>query len=80
VERGKAETSYIPQRSPAWCDWVLVRSNLPHKQASFVDYYSAPQVTTSDHKPVGALLQVRQYCACFSLVFKRHDMCDVRLL
>jgi hypothetical protein len=58
VERGKAETSYITQRSPAWCDRVLVRSNLPHKQASFVDYYSAPQVTTSDHKPVGAVLKV----------------------
>jgi hypothetical protein len=58
VERDTPETRYITKRSPAWCDRVLVRSNLPHKQATCVDYYSAPQVDTSDHKPVGALLKV----------------------
>ncbi len=59
VKRGETDTSYITQRSPAWCDRVLVRSNLPHKRATWVDYYSAPQVATSDHKPVGAVLKVR---------------------
>jgi hypothetical protein len=46
------------QRSPAWCDRVLWRSNLPFKQAKALDYFTAADIGTSDHKPVGAVLQV----------------------
>eukprot|EP00798_Chlamydomonas_sp_ICE-L_P013605 gene13605-19478_t len=49
---------YLPQRSPAWCDRILYRSNLPLKQVKVVDYYCAPDVDSSDHKPVGALFNV----------------------
>ncbi|KAG2498410.1 hypothetical protein HYH03_003669 [Edaphochlamys debaryana] len=49
---------YNPQRSPAWCDRILYRSNLPLKQIRVLGYFSAPDIATSDHKPVGAVLQV----------------------
>jgi hypothetical protein len=49
----------MTKRSPAWCDRVLLRSNLPHKRASVLSYYSTPELSTSDHKPVGALIKVR---------------------
>jgi hypothetical protein len=58
VERGAPDTKYLTKRSPAWCDRVLLRSNLPHKRASFLSYYSAPALDTSDHKPVAALIKV----------------------
>ena len=37
---------------------MLYRSNLPLKQARPVDYFSAPDITTSDHKPVAAVFSV----------------------
>lgn len=49
---------YLPQRSPAWCDRILYRSNLPLKQIKPVAYFSAPDVSSSDHKPVAAVLTV----------------------
>ncbi|EFJ39196.1 hypothetical protein VOLCADRAFT_101258, partial [Volvox carteri f. nagariensis] len=49
---------YTPQRSPAYCDRVLYRSNLPLKQIRVVSYFSASDIATSDHKPIGAALVV----------------------
>lgn len=58
VRKGLAGCVYSPQRSPAWCDRVLVRSNLPHRQAQLGPYWSAEGIATSDHKPVAAVLQL----------------------
>ncbi|GLC37179.1 hypothetical protein PLESTM_000551100 [Pleodorina starrii] len=49
---------YNPQRSPAYCDRILYRSNLPLKQIRVVSYFSPSDIATSDHKPVGAVLVV----------------------
>ncbi|GLI66127.1 hypothetical protein VaNZ11_009857 [Volvox africanus] len=49
---------YNPQRSPAYCDRILYRSNLPLKQIRVVSYFSPSEIATSDHKPVGAVLVV----------------------
>jgi phosphatidylinositol-bisphosphatase len=58
VVKGEAGLVYGLKRSPAWCDRVLVRSNLPHKPAAPVSYYCCPEVSSSDHKPVAAVLQL----------------------
>ncbi|KAJ9529767.1 hypothetical protein QJQ45_014544 [Haematococcus lacustris] len=57
VERRKG-VHYLPQRSPAWCDRVLHRSNLPLKQIKPLDYWCATDIASSDHKPVAASFQV----------------------
>lgn len=87
VERERPDSTYMTKRSPAWCDRVLVRSNLPHKQASCVDYYSVPAIATSDHKPVGALIRVsraalrllwlgsRSWARCGLLAVEALDTC-----
>ena len=46
-------TEYTPQRSPAFCDRVLVRS-VPGYPAKLLGLSAAPEVATSDHKPVVA--------------------------
>lgn len=46
------------ERSPAWCDRILWRSCIPSKEATVLDYYSVPEISSSDHKPVGALFEV----------------------
>lgn len=56
VSKGQPGFSYAKKRSPAWCDRVLFKSALPHRQASCVSYYTVPDICTSDHKPVGAVL------------------------
>eukprot|EP00775_Hariotina_reticulata_P010857 gene10857-11011_t len=58
VAKGDSAFNYDPKRSPAWCDRVLLKSVLPHKGGSYDDYFTAPQVCSSDHKPVGALLSL----------------------
>ena len=58
VEKGVAGLKYEPKRSPAWCDRVLYRSNLPHLTAVPGRYESAPEVATSDHKPVACAFDV----------------------
>jgi hypothetical protein len=52
------DPKYKKQRSPAYCDRILYRSNLPHKVALPLEYYYAPGITSSDHKPVGAVFSV----------------------
>jgi inositol polyphosphate 5-phosphatase INPP5B/F len=49
---------YQPQRSPAWCDRVLFRSAVPGQEVTVLDYFTAPDISTSDHKPVAAILSV----------------------
>jgi hypothetical protein len=56
VAKGVPGLSYSLKRSPAWTDRVLVRSNLPHRQAAPGAYYCCPDVATSDHKPVAAVM------------------------
>jgi phosphatidylinositol-bisphosphatase len=56
VTKGVPGLSYGLKRSPAWTDRVLVRSNLPHHAAAHGPYYCCPDVATSDHKPVAAVL------------------------
>ncbi|KAI8463778.1 MAG: Endonuclease/exonuclease/phosphatase [Monoraphidium minutum] len=84
VIKGTPGLAYGLKRSPAWCDRVLVRSNLPHKPAAFGAYFCAPDVATSDHKPVAAVLQlplvtpralVSERCKPFRLY-----LCAARLL
>ena len=58
VAKGTQGLLYGLKRSPAWCDRVLFRSNLPHKPAVPGDYYCCPDIATSDHKPVAAVLQL----------------------
>lgn len=58
VTKGAPGLMYGIKRSPAYCDRVLWRSNLPHRAASAVAYYCCPQVATSDHKPVAAVLSM----------------------
>ncbi|GBF95749.1 inositol 5-phosphatase [Raphidocelis subcapitata] len=58
VSKGVAGLSYGMKRSPAWCDRVLVRSNLPHRAAEAGSYYTCPSIATSDHKPVAATLRL----------------------
>ena len=49
---------YDPKRLPAWCDRVLWKSVFSSKKAEILDYYSAPEIASSDHKPVAALFRV----------------------
>jgi hypothetical protein len=58
VIKGEPGCSYGPKRSPAWCDRVLLKSALPHKRGSCSSYFSAPDICTSDHKPVCAVLSL----------------------
>ncbi|KAK9819837.1 hypothetical protein WJX72_003013 [[Myrmecia] bisecta] len=51
-------TVYMSKRSPAWCDRILWRSALPARHAHCLQYFSVPEVATSDHKPVGAVMRV----------------------
>eukprot|EP00198_Chlamydomonas_reinhardtii_P004327 XP_001693663.1 predicted protein [Chlamydomonas reinhardtii] len=55
---------YNPQRSPAYCDRVLYRSNLPLKQIRCVSYFSPADVASSDHKPVAAELLLLLTAPC----------------
>jgi len=47
---------YTPQRAPAWCDRVLVRSakGRPKDTIEPLEYWGAMHVASSDHKPVCA--------------------------
>lgn len=54
MTKGVPGLQYNQKRSPAWCDRVLWRSNLPHKPAKCTSYSCQPSVATSDHKPVAA--------------------------
>jgi len=49
----EAGTTYEEKRSPAWCDRILWRS-LQGFSVKNVLFSSAPQIATSDHKPVYA--------------------------
>ncbi|GMH43463.1 hypothetical protein BSKO_11385 [Bryopsis sp. KO-2023] len=48
----KAGQIWDPMRLPAWCDRVLWKSLIPSKNVEVLDYYSVPEITSSDHKPV----------------------------
>ena len=52
------ETMYDPKRLPAWCDRILWKSVFSSKKANILSYYSAPEIASSDHKPVAALFRV----------------------
>lgn len=56
VQKGAPGLVYGTKRSPAYCDRVLWRSNLPQRAASAQAYYCCPDIATSDHKPVAAVL------------------------
>lgn len=58
VLKGEPGFCYAPKRSPAWCDRVLFKSALPHKQASCESYFTVPEISSSDHKPVAAVLSL----------------------
>ncbi|WIA30252.1 hypothetical protein OEZ86_000342 [Tetradesmus obliquus] len=58
VLKGEPGSIYGLKRSPAWCDRVLLKSALPHKRGSCSSYFAAPDICTSDHKPVGAVLSL----------------------
>lgn len=58
VDKGDPGFSYAPKRSPAWCDRVLAKSALPHKPGICSEYYTSPQICSSDHKPVTAVLSL----------------------
>jgi len=56
VIKGDPSFTYDPKRSPAWCDRVLLKSILPHKPGIYAEYFTVPQICSSDHKPVAAVL------------------------
>jgi len=56
VERNEPFT-YKMQRSPAWCDRVLWHTTVEHNVESLF-YKCYPEIVTSDHKPVAALLSM----------------------
>jgi hypothetical protein len=56
VQKGEPGFCYAQKRSPAWCDRVLFKSALPHKQATCDSYFTVPDICTSDHKPVAAVV------------------------
>jgi hypothetical protein len=58
VQKGEPGFCYTQKRSPAWCDRVLFKSALPHKQATCDSYYTVPDICTSDHKPVAAVVSL----------------------
>lgn len=58
VLKGEQGFSYDKKRSPGWCDRVLFKSVLPHKQASCSSYYTVPDICSSDHKPLAAVLSL----------------------
>lgn len=58
VEKGEPGFKYTAKRSPAWCDRILVKSVLPHLHATCESYFTVPAITTSDHKPVSAVLSL----------------------
>jgi hypothetical protein len=58
VVKGEPGFSYARKRSPAWCDRVLFKSVLPHKQATCSSYYTVPDICSSDHKPVAAVVSL----------------------
>eukprot|EP00210_Caulerpa_lentillifera_P006808 g6507.t1 len=49
---------YTPRRLPAWCDRILWKSIFSTREAQVLDYYSVPEVSSSDHKPVAAFFKV----------------------
>lgn len=55
----KAGLGYKAQRLPAWCDRVLHRS-LPSfgERLRATEFVAAPEIATSDHKPVRATFEV----------------------
>lgn len=60
--RRRVGVHYSAQRSPAWCDRILWKSiaGYPIQQLSFT---SAPDIATSDHKPVSSVFQVETLVA-----------------
>ncbi|KAL3700164.1 hypothetical protein R1sor_018186 [Riccia sorocarpa] len=56
----ETEGGYDQKRMPAWCDRVLWR-NLPGCSIEQKSYFSAPKLTTSDHKPVAATFSMTAY-------------------
>ncbi|KAL2651579.1 hypothetical protein R1flu_019707 [Riccia fluitans] len=56
----ETEDGYDQKRMPAWCDRVLWR-NLPGCSIKQKSYFSAPKLTTSDHKPVAATFSMTAY-------------------
>eukprot|EP00470_Lotharella_oceanica_P009860 CAMPEP_0170180520 /NCGR_PEP_ID=MMETSP0040_2-20121228/22144_1 /TAXON_ID=641309 /ORGANISM="Lotharella oceanica, Strain CCMP622" /LENGTH=257 /DNA_ID=CAMNT_0010425181 /DNA_START=9 /DNA_END=782 /DNA_ORIENTATION=+ len=60
VVKGAAELTYNEERSPAWCDRVLWRSNTPDA-IECKGPWNSLKVNSSDHKPVGISLNVPVY-------------------
>lgn len=54
--RGLSEAKYDSKRSPAWCDRILWKSLRSKHSARLTTLFASPDVTTSDHKPVSAVL------------------------
>nr|PNR63021.1 hypothetical protein PHYPA_001446 [Physcomitrium patens] len=51
---------YDQKRLPAWCDRVLWKT-LQGCHSYLISYFSAPNILTSDHKPVGATYKLTSY-------------------
>ena len=74
VVKGEPGLAYATKRLPAWCDRVLVRSNLPHKTAQIGHYYACPAVATSDHKPVAAAMDLPLGAWWLTRATRRHGL------
>lgn len=73
VEKGEPGLSYANKRSPAWCDRVLFKSVLPHRKATCGQYYTVPDICSSDHKPVAAVLSLPMATHTVAAVHRCHS-------
>lgn len=90
VQRHTKTIQYKDQRSPAWCDRVLVRTQPAMKllpNPTLVKYDSVEDINTSDHKPVYAVYTlplIRLPCATdfqrgmLQVIFNSVSICDLR--
>ncbi|CAM6093328.1 unnamed protein product [Calypogeia fissa] len=74
----EAKDVYDQKRMPAWCDRILWR-NLPGCTVKLGKYVSAPELATSDHKPVAATFSLMSHALPAPVVSSRlHEDDDKR--
>jgi len=52
---------YVEERAPSWCDRVLWRSEFVPDDVKIVQYSSCHELSTSDHKPVFGMFDVKVF-------------------